>query len=268
MRRNFMVLVALVGWLYLAAPLHAAVMYQYITDQPNYVASGPGATVTVNLYLQEVIAIGDTSLIVANHGMGGAGVVDQRVSFVGATPTTITTLTPNTSPIGIGGGFGMNPGTTSNVDAASLSAALNVLVPAGTLQGPVPDAMGRIRLGTETLTAGSAGSVTTFRVESFFNNINNPPTNPLAAGAGPMGNTVTLALAPSFFSLDLDFTNNDGTGGATYTGANQTINLFTVTVPQQGPVAVPEPATLTLWAVAAWGTGLAGAWRRWRRRGA
>src|SRR5689334_8587780 len=98
-RRGFGVVVlgvaVLVGWAYLAAPLRAAVRYQYITDQPNYTASGPGATVTVSLYLQEVLTGGSTSLIVANHGMGGAGVVDQRVSFTGATPTTIASISAN-----------------------------------------------------------------------------------------------------------------------------------------------------------------------------
>jgi hypothetical protein len=64
------------------------------------------------------------------------------------------------------------------------------------------------------------------------------------------------------FFLDLDFTNNDGTGGATYTGANATINLFTVTVPQ-GPATptVPEPTTVALFTLG--GLTLAG-WRRWK----
>jgi hypothetical protein len=278
MRRNLIVLVALAGWVYLAAPLHAAVMYQYITDFTNYNASGPGATVTVNLYLQEVQTGGSTSLIVANHGMGGAGVVDQRVGFVGATPTTITGLTFNNSLPGIGGGFGNNPSSTTKVDAPSLSAALNAIDPAGTPQGAVPDALGRILLGTETLMAGSAGSVTTFRVESFNNNLLRPgPTNPLVVAAGPMFNTVTLSLqtnTPPFFNLDLDFTNNSDNGdSATYTGANDTHPFatpytFTVTVPAQGPTAVPEPATLLLCAVAASGAGLVRGWRRSRRRGA
>jgi hypothetical protein len=251
-RRNLTILFALIGWAYLAAPSRADIVYQYVTDQSNYTVSA-GATFTVNLYLKEFLSSGDTSFITAESGMLGAGVGIQRS---GSGPTIITAIKVNDSTIGSGGGFGSNtfPFDQTNVNSNGRDAALIESIAAGTPQGPTPDAQGMILLGTATLKAGAAGTTTTFTITSFANS-----SNTLAQNFGE-GNTVTVGLySASGKPFDLDSTDNKfNGGGATYMGANDTINRFTVTVP-----VVPEPGSLILGGAAALVMGLIVVRLRW-----
>jgi hypothetical protein len=264
MFRKLLGLTVLAGCACLASPVHAAITYQYVTDQTTYTATGAGATVNVQLFLQETLTNGDTSLInptagTANSGLFGAGVAVQQTGTVPTNASTISTIATNQTAIGVGGGFGTNSATfdQTNVTPATppnsgTSAALIESIPVGTAQGPTTDSTGRILLGTLTLTAGAAGTTTTFSITSFTNS-----ANPLAVQFGE-GNTVTNGVN----GFDLDSTNNAFNGGPppTYTGANDIINTFTVTV-------APEPSSMLLCGLAVGCGGAYGAYRRRKAQG-
>jgi hypothetical protein len=231
MIRRFAGLIALAALAFLTRPVWAAISYQYVTDKTSYSAQ-PGASVTVQVYLLETLTGGSTSLINNHHGVSTAGVGVQQAGTVPANAAIISSISTNQSAVGAGGGFGTNAADQSNVKADGSNVALQESV-AGGSTGPTTDVNGKILLGTMTLTAGAANTITTFSVTSFANS-----SNSLATG---FGGPSTATKSPQF---DLDRDNNGGGGPpATYNGANDISNTFTV-------VAVPEPSSIMLCALA------------------
>jgi hypothetical protein len=246
-------------------PARADISYQYITDQTNYNAAA-GASVTVNIYLQETLNNGSTSLIAADTGMFGAGVAVQQTKGPGSSAAAaISSISVNNSTIGAGGGFGSNgavannnPKSTAfdqtNTSSDGTNAGLIESIAIGTANGPTTDgststSTGKILLGTLTVTAGASGT-TTYSVTSFANS-----QNALATKFGE-GNTITNGVG-----YDLDSTNNAFLGGgATYTGANDA-TTYTFTV-----ATVPEPSSLLLGALGAAGLSIREWFRRRRQR--
>src|SRR5262249_18422132 len=207
----------------------------------------------VNVYLQEILTGGSPSIIVPDGGLVGAGFYVTRTGTVPSGATTINSngINPNTNATNPGtpnDGFGSGGALSSQV-ANDGSAARLLEGAAGTTQGPTGQSTptGRlILLGTVTLTAGAAGTVTTFSLQPY----KNAPTS--LGGSGQNGNTLT------FNFTDVDVTNNTEQGGPppVYTGANDSVfQTFTVTV-------APEPSSMLLCSLAICG----GAYVAYRRR--
>jgi hypothetical protein len=228
----------------------ASISYQYVVADPNNnfnnvtgVTAAAGASVTLNLYLQETVTGTDTSIIARDGGLFGDGVFVTKSGAAGDTTVASVALNNQTEPNGFQGpnSFG-NTSTTGRI-LESLSTSATSGPTGSTTGGHISTVNGvtttDVFLGTITLTAGSAGSTTTYTVESYKN------------FSGSDGNTITFNTG-----FDLDVTNNGTAGGATYTGADNATFTFTVT-------ATPEPGGLLLGGLAASGIGL-GAWRRWR----
>src|SRR5258708_3751964 len=64
--------VAIVCGMAMTPALHAAVVYEYVSDQPSYTVS-PGTFVNVLVYLRETLTAGSQSLITSDGGLFGAG---------------------------------------------------------------------------------------------------------------------------------------------------------------------------------------------------
>jgi hypothetical protein len=250
------------------------ISYSYVTDQTLYQASSGGAAITVNLYLQETLTGGATSLINASNGLNGGAVAVQAVT---QTATTLTSISPNTSSIG-SGGFDTGGGTvTPYTNSGSLTSSQNYTQVTGTAAALTvntgftpasgPQAVNilnnspgggtttlQVLLGTLTITPGtlapgqSAWDV--YKISSFGS-----ATGPQLAQDFGSGYTVTYPDG-SGNVYNLDSTNNVAFGGgATYTGADNTIATFTV--------AVPEPSSMFLCGLAAF-SGAIGYYRRRR----
>jgi hypothetical protein len=253
MLRRLEGLIALGVCAILTSPGRGDITYQYVTDQTNYNAVA-GASVTVQLFLRETLTGGSTSLINEEGGMFAGSVGLQQTGTVPANPTIISSISTNTNPIGVGGGFGPDGIglNQTNLSSDGSNAALIQTVDIFSFlsgQGPTPDANGKILLGTMTLTAGAAGTTTTFSVTSL---VNSSSSNPLSGPPdGGEGNTISIT---NLWDLDSD---NNGTqnGPPVYFGANDISNTFTVVV------AVPEPSSLLLGGLAACGAAY-GAYRR------
>jgi hypothetical protein len=248
MLRRLAGLLALAACAILTSPVGADVSYQYVTDQSTY-SPQPGMTFTVSVFLLETVTGLDHSVInpPAGHGLLSAGVAVQQT---GTPPpaTIISSISTNNNAIGAGGGFGNSGSYQTEVATDHSSAAL--LATAGVAQGPTTDLSGangggKILLGTLTLTAGAAYSTTTFSVTSFKNS-----TGTLALEQQPLNAATTFTTNLGGQTQDLDKNNNN----PAYTGANATINTFTVSV-------VPEPGSMMLCGLAVCG-GIFGAYRR------
>jgi hypothetical protein len=222
-----------------ASTAKADISYQYVTDAVSanggtITATTPGQDIAVNIFLRETLTGTSTSLIAGDKGLFGFGVSLNTISGQG---TTINAGAATINTTAFGGPTATNP-TTGNVASQGYLAAVSTTA----TSGPNPDANGQILLATAHLTAGAAGSTTTFQLNTgnaFF---------------GP-GNTFTFT-----HNFDLDSTNNASSGGgATYTGAaTPQGGLFTFTVQV---AAVPEPSSMLLCGLIACG-GAYGAYRR------
>jgi hypothetical protein len=244
----------------LTASARAAITYEY--SETNTTDSS-GVT-TVNVFLNEILTGGSTSLVNGDNGLFGAGF---GVNRVGTGNATITGGTLNTAALATGtpasppatpntGGFGTN-GAAGNVTANQspadgTNAASSVNVGFGTANGMFANtsttAAGTTTnqwlLGTFTIAAGSQAS--TFSITSLAG-------SPNTSFGGTFGNTVTFNTL-----FDLDQTNNGPSGGATYIGASTFDGTVTFTV----AAAVPEPSSMALCGLAVCG----GAFAAYRRR--
>jgi hypothetical protein len=256
MRTKALILLTLC-WAGLASTARADITYQYVTDTTAY-AVNPGATVNVNVYLQETVTGTSSSLIAAETGLFSAGFYLTQSGQVPTNPTIITAMTPNTQgqPAGFSGGVANAPKFTGSQGA--LTEGLPVTYtgpgPSGSTQGgSVANGITRVFLGTVTLTAGDPGTTTTFSVESY----KFAPTS--IGGNGANGNTLTNGTG-----FDLDQTNNGTANGPpVYVGAN---NFNGTTAYTFLVASAPEPGSMILAFLAASGMGLGGAWRHWRNR--
>jgi hypothetical protein len=256
-------LVALLGIFALGVgAVRADVTYQYVTDQSTYTATA-GQSVTVYFFLQEQLT-GTSQSIINNDtsgafaGLYGAGFVAVKNSGStngdGSFKTGSLAFNTNDPSTGAPPGFttGGNNSYTPNsatqqgglVNIGNLNAgplATNISSINGTpLVGTVVNS---IFLGSATVIAGSAGSTTTFTVESY------------KAVSGVDGNTIT-----SNSGFDLDITNNGTAGGATYSGADNHPYAFSVSV-----ASVPEPSSIFLCGMLVLG-GAYGAYCRRKRQ--
>jgi hypothetical protein len=244
----------LAAWCLPIGAANASINYTYSTDSTTYSAASAGATVTVNIYLNENLSGASSSLIVADGGLFGAGFYVNAISGNASTITTISGNQNASAPGSASDGFTNQSNVVKGIAANSLSASL--IEGAGTSQssGPIGAALSggrQILLGSLTITAGAAGSSTTYSLLT----LKNAPSSIVPNSGGNNGNTI-------------DFNGNDMDVSSTnpaYTGANSTQPTgfqFTVTV--QG-ASVPEPSSMLLCGLAASGMGF-GAWRRRKAR--
>jgi hypothetical protein len=245
-------------WALGAAQARASVTYQYVTDQTSYTAS-TGTQVTVDVFLQEVLTGTSTSIITAEGGLFGAGfLVSQSAGQTGNLSTiTTTSMKPNLNAVtgGTPPGFGTagqnsaSPTTTTQIGelenagtAATGPTPTNITSVNGTtLATTIPNA---ILLGQFTITAGGAGTTTTYQVQSYNH------------FSGATGNTLTEA------GTDLDVSGTAADGVTTYTGADMPPALtYTFTV-----VATPEPSSVLLCGLPACGMVIGLGYAGYRRR--
>jgi hypothetical protein len=260
MRGKIIAILLLAGWACLAGSAHADITYQYVTDQTTYSAVNAGDTVTVQLFLQETLTNGSTSIINTDNGMFGAGVGINQSGTIPANATKATDINFNNAAITAGGFGAVNSFDLKNTASDGSNTALSESIGLGQPSGPQATLfsnsggtiVNRVLLGTATLQAGAVGTSTTFQITSLFNSPNS------SLGNGNEGNTLTVN---SGFDLDSDNNNFNG-GGATYNGADDINNTFTVTVG-----VVPEPSSLLLAALGLPGLIAYGV-RHWRRRAA
>jgi hypothetical protein len=246
MRRFGMVLAAAL-WACWGLQARATISYQYVVADSSFnnvsnVSVASGATVTVNLYLQETVTGTDSSLIASENGLFGAGVFVTKSGTTG--DSTVSSIAGNTAtePAGFQGPLSSGTTTTSAHLLESTSTSDTTGGPSGTTTGGnVSTVNGTtttdVLLGTLTLKGGSVGSTTTYTVESYKN------------FSGGDGNTLTFTNID-----DLDVTNTN----PAYTGADNATFSFTVTV-------TPEPSSLLLCGLVVPGVGI-GVWRRLRGR--
>jgi hypothetical protein len=258
MRRTALILVALC-WVSLAGSARASIIYQYVTDQTNYVVQA-NQTLTVNLYLQETVTGGSSSLLASEGGLFGAGLYVGESGFTPSQSraTTITGILPNnlSEPNGFTGlgSSGFTPSTAFLSESVN-PAFTGLSGPSGTTTGGSVKISGgttitRVYLGQLTLQVGGPGD-TTFQLLSLFN---------APSSIGPLhghdGNTLTFT---NFVDLDPKIGRNPSfTGADSFVGSSA--STFDVTV-------VPEPTSLALFLASATGLGACRAWRRSRRTG-
>jgi hypothetical protein len=246
--RGLLALVALAGVLAQHGVARANISYTYVTDSSTYSAAA-GASVTVQIFLNENLTGSSTSLESANNGMVGAGYYVTKSSGDASAKITATSGNANnfnTTNPAAGDGFGSGESVSKQV--ATDGSAARLLEGVNATTGPVGVAttFGRqLLLGTVVITAGNAGTSTTYTLETY----KNAPTS--LGGSGVDGNTL------DFSGNDYDVTGTDPTTGQQYTGANDiTAITFTVT-------AVPEPSSILLCGLGACGLAW-GAYRRYK----
>jgi hypothetical protein len=211
----------------MAAPAKAAIVYQYVTPLTSYTTAS-NVSLAVNIYLDEILSGGSTSLITSDGGLYGAGFsVTQTNNTSSPALTALTGSTTTGAPFANGS---YKTGITATNELAGSENVAN-----GTTSGPTPTA-GLILLGTVTITPTSAGTYS-FSLANY------------SAPAKTGGYTQTFGNGPggstSLGYFDLDPNN---TGTYAYAGAASDPETFTVTVP-----GVPEPMALGLISLASMG---------------
>ena len=218
----------------------AVTSYSYIA-QPQGGVIVPGASNTVNLYLQEVQPSGATFTAAGDGGLFGAGVA--LIEQPGGSGVSVTGVANNAlaEPAGFTGnninGFtGSTLWSNSSVTGGFLSDAVNNSASSGVSPASVThNADGSTTslylLGTATLNVGATPNAT-FKVESFHD-----VGQGVFVGSGSNGNTLTFNSGD-----DLD------QAAAAYAGANGNGSSFVV-----GAAPVPEPASMAVFALGAAG---------------
>lgn len=202
----------------LAQAASAAVVYEYITDKPDYQAN-PGDTVNVAVYLHELVSGGSASVINSDGGLFGAGFTVLRQSGDGSLKTAAADVGLNTSDFG---GLSAIGGHNGQGSASATEMAITQSIPLSASTG--------IKLGN---TGGGAGATMADAV--YLGTIH------IVAGQGTSafglkpyntsgGNTIT-----NNNFLDLDFDN----ASPAFTGVGAKVTTFTVS-------NVPEPASIGL----------------------
>ena len=216
----------------LSAPAGASVIYSYVTDASSYTGNA-GSIVPVNIYLQETLTGSSTSYISANGGVTGAGAALDTRGTTGGSSASIPSGSFTFGPA-FGGPHSAyyNQGSGSNLEFGE-----GIAPGASTV---MPDATGKILLGTLNVTVGSGK--TSYDLTSLGNDTIN---NSSSAIGQSNGNTTTQNPPP--FGSDLDVTPASGA----YTGANASPGDV-ITVGPAGST-VPEPASLAVFGVGAMG---------------
>lgn len=234
MNRSLLIaaLAACFGW---AGAVRGDINYTYVAE-PQSGSISFGASNVINLYLDETLTAGSTSVIQADYGLYSAGVA--FVERPGGTGVTVTAVTANTQPEPKG--FANNDIT--RIDTSGVGASMFDITAHDAVAGVFPTSTSTVGstttnlylLGNVTLNISASASAA-FDVES----LHDAPTNVGVYDAGMNG--VTL----DFNGADMDI-GGPGIG----TGANGHATTF----------AVPEPAATALFGLGALGLVL-------RRRG-
>ncbi len=241
--RRFMIMLALICGLIPAGAASAGISYSYVTGtssavQSNFSATPGGPALTVDVYLQEVLTGGSTSLIHADGGLYNAAV--KQSTFSGTT-ATITAAALNTA------NFNPNLGNTNGnniLDQTNLSPAFASGPSFSVVNGNTTNNL--YLLGTLTVAPGTSTGATQFNLTAYN-------------GAGGGDTTTYGNPGPGYYDLDIS-NGSQGNPSATYTGAfANSPTSFTVTV-----AAVPEPGSMILTGLAGLFVGL-GIWLRRRR---
>jgi hypothetical protein len=187
----------------------ATVSYRYMTDTPA-VTLAPLQTAGVNVFLEETVSGGSTSLLAAEHGIVGAGFQTTGFSNL-AHPSSVQSITSNAAAFS-------GPASTGTTGANNLflMEAVNFPDAIGAL-GSATGGITRVLLGTIHIQAGADAGRTMFSL------------------AGYQDNTLTFT---SGYDLDV----SQGTAPA-YTGTSFNVPPtpdFSVTV------ILPEPGSLAL----------------------
>jgi hypothetical protein len=261
--RRVLPLLTLALWLCSAGFANAAISYTYATDNTTYSVAAVNGTVTVSIFLNENLSGGASSIEIANQGLSGAGFYVTAIAGNGSIISTINanTAANNTQPLpgttfgNVGDGFNSNgAGVTvsSTVATDGSKARLAEVANSTSGTGPVGAATAfgdQILLGTVVIKGLTAGSSTTFKLETY----RNAPQS--IGGSGVDGNTVDNGLFVTGVSNDYDVSGTDTATGQAFTGANDlAFQTFTVTV-------APEPSSMLLCGLAVCG-GAYGAYRR------
>jgi hypothetical protein len=218
----------------------ADVIYRYVTDKPSY-EGALGATVPVQLLLQETLTGTSTSKIVADGGVFGAGVILNSPGgaifgqTIAGVPVNDFKIAPNIALNPAGFGFG-NPVGPSQVDQSPANKnSSGLIVNAEIGQGPLPVGTGNVKtilIGTVNVVVGT-----------------NPTTLTVTRYTGA-SNTITMTAA------DLDNGTQQADG---YIGTkNNPLGDFSFTVGQ----VIPEPSSMALCGLIACGMSYAGYRRR------
>jgi len=207
--------------------VHAAVVYDYVTDQSSYQAAKAGDVVNVKIYLKETLSGGSTSVIAGDGGLLGAGFSVSRLS-TNLPPNPAVFITDAATGVkanltdfgGPGGVFGANGSGSASPTDVSLSEAIAPTAPTGVVPGNTgggvsPSIANEVYLGSVNITAGDGAT-------SFALKIFNPGG----------GNTLT-----NNHFLDMDLGNTDSSQGPTFPGVGSKVATFTVSL-------VPEPTSL------------------------
>jgi hypothetical protein len=227
----------------------ADVIYQYVTDQPSY-AAAVGQTVPVNVLLQETVTGGSTSLMSQTSGLFSYAFYAHQTQGASSGESVIQSYTSAAPFSGAGGSS-----TPATLPPNSFDFNGNQAIP--TSSGPIGALVSanvrQVLLGTLLV---KVGTPTTFTLQSALTDPGD------AAFAGGDGNTFTLpGTAP--YDLDMGGTQTGSAGTVSFKGTDLASLTFTV---QPAVAGVPEPSSLAVALVAAWGMGAVGAWRRWRGR--
>jgi hypothetical protein len=199
----------------MASAAQAAVVYDYVAGNTNYVAN-KGDVINVPIYLRETLTNGSTSVINADGGLYGASVALTRMTsglpadpsgFVGTAASVLlnkVNFDGNSAVAGVNG-----QGSPSATDV-SLTEAIGNSSPGvqtgNTGGGAVPGVANQVYLGTVQITVGSG--TTTFALKEYN------------TGGG---NTITNN---NFYDLDVD------NASPAFTGVGTRTTTFTVSVPE------------------------------------
>jgi len=217
----------------------ADVSYAYVSDVSSFTGN-QGATVTVNVYLQETLSKG-TSYIASEGGLFAAG-WEIRKPTAGSGDAAVSAQSGAIGPgQSFAGGFQTLSGPvvigTNTVWRVVESGATTPTTSLGTVNGNIT----KVLLGTATFTVGSQNT-------TFF--LGRKQT----AAGGPSGTNTTSGTAQT--NLDID------NAGLTITGVDQTAFTIQINVQQ---ATVPEPSSMALCGFAACSMGF-GAWRRYKAK--
>ncbi len=180
---------------------NGSIVYNYVTNGSTFSAS-PGGTTSVNVYLQETVTGTDTSLLVSDNGLRGAGF---SVTETGALATIIAI----NDQTGTGGNFaGGTPAKTFGNPSKLLENSVSASGPTGTL---VSAGVRQVLLGSLSITvpvtpntsapfslfrySNSSGNTTTV---THLYDLDFPGTPPPTYTAGPAANfTVSSTPEPA-----------------------------------------------------------------------
>lgn len=181
--------------------VRADVTYRYVTDLPSY-ESLPNGTVAVRIYLEEAVTGGSNSLLVAEHGLSGAGFALQRTGVVPTQPYRIegrNSVTTNVQDFVAPGDPIFGPEVQLSSGGDQLRALIFATVP-GATGSTVSPGVRRVHLADVVLRAGSvANERTTIRIEDYDDSDNTVTWDTFMAldGAGRSISPITVTLAVS-----------------------------------------------------------------------